>query len=103
MKAKRLSYFLKRLSFGRKQEKKGPQNRQVDVETVKQLIRGIVTTRPDEIGCAECFEQVDRFAEMVLQGKNAAEAMPLVEDHLRRCKDCHEEYQALLDALRAMN
>ena len=45
----------------------------------------------------------DRFAEMVLDGKPAAEAMPLVQDHLDRCGDCHEEFDALLAALRAMS
>jgi hypothetical protein len=103
MKEKWLSRLLQRLSPRWKQDNGGSLNGQVDVDTIKQMVRGIVTTRSDEIGCDECFEQVDRFAEMVLQGKNAAEAMPLVEDHLRRCKDCHEEYQALLEALRAVN
>ena len=38
----------------------------------------MITTRLDEIGCDECLEQLDRFVEMTLAGKNAAEAMPLV-------------------------
>ena len=71
-------------------------------ETLKKMVRGVVTTRPDEIGCDECFEQLDRFIEMVLAGKNAAEAMPLVQDHLERCDDCREEFEALLAALRAL-
>lgn len=74
----------------------------LDLETVKRLARGIVTTRLDEIGCAECFEQVDRFVDLTLADKNAAEAMPLVHDHLQRCRDCHEEFEALLKALRAV-
>ena len=69
---------------------------------VKEMARGIMTTRDDEIGCAECFEQVDRFVEMKLAGKNAAQAMPLVQDHLDRCGNCREEFEALLAALRAM-
>jgi len=69
---------------------------------LKRLVRGIATARPDEIGCDECFEQLDRFVETVLAGKNAAEAMPLVQDHLERCNDCHEEFEALLSALRAL-
>jgi hypothetical protein len=40
--------------------------------------REMITTRLDEIGCDECLEQLDRFVEMTLAGKNAAEAMPLV-------------------------
>ena len=74
----------------------------LEAHKLKRLIRGIATTRPDEIGCDECFEQLDRFVETVLAGKDAAEAMPLVQDHLERCGDCHEEFEALLSALRAL-
>jgi hypothetical protein len=75
----------------------------LDLVTLKQMVRGIFTTRPDEIGCDECFDQLDRFVEMKLAGKNAAEAMPLVQDHLERCDDCRQEFEALLAALRALS
>jgi hypothetical protein len=74
----------------------------LDLDALKQMVRWILTTRPDEIGCDECFEQLDRFVEMKLAGKNAAEAMPLVQDHLERCDDCREEFEALLAALRTL-
>lgn len=74
----------------------------LDPEMLKEIARGIVTTRPDEITCDECFEQMDQFVEMTLAGKNAAEALPLVEDHLLRCKDCREEFEALKAALEAV-
>ena len=74
----------------------------LDLDTLKRIVHQIITTRPDEIGCDECFEQLDRFVEMTLAGKNAAEAMPLVQDHLERCHDCREEFEALLAALRAL-
>jgi len=73
----------------------------LDLETVKRMARGIATTHPDEIGCAECFEQMDQFVDLTLEGKNAGEALPLVQDHLKRCRNCREEYEALLEALRA--
>jgi hypothetical protein len=69
---------------------------------LRQMVRTIITTRPDEIGCDECFEQLDRFVEMTLAGRNAAEAMPLVQDHLERCRNCREEFEALLTVLRAL-
>ena len=75
----------------------------MDPELLKQMARGIMTTRPDEISCNECFKQLDRFVDMVLDGKDAAAALPLVQDHLNRCQDCREEYEALLAALRAMS
>jgi len=70
--------------------------------TLKRIVRSVLATRPDEIGCDDCFEQLDRFVELKLAGKNAAEAMPLVQDHLDRCPDCREEFEALLAVLRYM-
>jgi hypothetical protein len=70
--------------------------------TLKRIVRSALTARPDEIGCDDCLEQLDQFAEMVLAGKDVAEAMPLVQDHLNRCRDCREEFEALLAALRAL-
>ena len=71
----------------------------IESRKIKHLVRNILTARPDEIGCAECLERMDRFVEVELEGRSPAEAMPLVHDHLTRCADCREEYEALLEAL----
>ena len=73
----------------------------LSLEVLKKMVRAVARNKPNEIGCDECFKQVDRFVELKLQGKNAAEAMPLVQDHLDRCGGCREEFEALLDCLRA--
>lgn len=57
--------------------------------------------RQKEIGCDECFEEVDRFIETELSGLDAARAMPLVQGHLQICGECRDEFAALLHALRA--
>jgi hypothetical protein len=75
---------------------------ELELDTLKRMVHGIVTTRPDEIACGECFEQLDRFAELALAGEEMPEAMRLVQDHLERCGDCREEFEALLAALRAL-
>lgn len=75
----------------------------MDPDLLKTLARGVMTTRPDEIGCEECFKQLDHFVDMVLTGTDAAAALPLVQDHLNRCHDCREEYEALLAALQAVS
>lgn len=75
--------------------------RRIESSRIKQMVRNILTVRPDEIGCAECLERMDRFVDMQLDGKDPGEAMPLVRDHLRRCRDCHEEFRALLSAVQA--
>jgi hypothetical protein len=71
----------------------------LDAETLKQMVRGIMSTRADEIACDECFEQLDHFAELSLAGKSAEEALPLVKRHLDTCTDCREEFEVLLKAL----
>jgi predicted anti-sigma-YlaC factor YlaD len=73
----------------------------LSLEMLKKMVRSIAATHSEEIDCETCFEQVDRFAELTLQGKDVADAMPLVQDHLDRCGACREEFEALLDCLRA--
>ena len=69
-------------------------------DDVVKLVRVVAETREIEIGCDECFEQLDSFAEAELSGSDAAAAMPLVSDHLDKCADCRSELEALLSALR---
>lgn len=74
----------------------------LNVSQVKKLVRTIVAFRHDEMTCEICFHALDRYVEMTLEGKNAAEAMPLVQSHLQGCTECGEEFQALLEALKAI-
>jgi hypothetical protein len=72
-----------------------------DSDIFRALIREILEAREVEIGCDECFEQLDRFVEMRLSGMDTAQAMPLVQEHLQICGECRQEFEALLVALRA--
>jgi Zn finger protein HypA/HybF involved in hydrogenase expression len=67
---------------------------------VVKLVRVVAETREAEIGCDECFERLDGFAEAELAGGEASAAMPLVGDHLDKCADCRSTLEALLRALR---
>lgn len=66
---------------------------------IKRLLMAVQKTKPEEIGCDDCFEELQEFVELKLAGNNMEDAMPLVKDHLDRCKDCNEEYRVLLAAL----
>ncbi len=68
---------------------------------VVKLVRVVAETRETEIGCDECFERLDSFAEAELSGVETSTAMPLVGDHLRKCEDCRSKFEALLTALRS--
>ena len=67
---------------------------------VIKLVRVVAETHETEIGCDECFERLDRFAEIEISGAEASVAMPLVDDHLDKCADCRSTLEALLRALR---
>ncbi len=67
---------------------------------VAKLVRVVAETREVEIGCDECFERLDSFAEMELCGVEGTAVMPLVGDHLDKCADCRSKFEALLTALR---
>jgi hypothetical protein len=69
------------------------------IDVLKKITRAVANTKNEELACDECFDELDRFVEMKLKGKNASEALPLVQDHLERCHNCYEEFEALLDAL----
>jgi hypothetical protein len=71
-----------------------------DSDIFRALIREILEAREVEIGCDECFEQLDRFVEMRLSGMDTVQAMPLVQEHLQICGECRQEFEALLVALR---
>jgi hypothetical protein len=69
-------------------------------DDVVKLVRVVAETREIEIGCDECFEQLDSLAEAELSGVEARSVMPLVRDHLDKCADCRGKFEALLTALR---
>ena len=69
-------------------------------DDIVKLVRVVAETHETEIGCDECFERLDIFAETELSGMDASAAMPLVGDHLDKCADCRSKFEALLSALR---
>lgn len=71
-------------------------------EVIRKMMRSLALTYEQELTCGECYEEIDRFAELELMGMNAAEAMPLVKEHLERCGGCKEEYLVLIDALKSI-
>ena len=75
----------------------------ISLNKIEAMVKAIMNTVDNEIGCADCFAVLDKFIDLKSQGKKAQDIMPLVQDHLERCGDCHEEYMAVLEALDAMS
>jgi hypothetical protein len=66
-------------------------------ERNEQLERLLGPTGPD-IGCEECFERLDEYVELELQGHDADARIPGMRAHLSGCPACGEEH----DSLRAL-
>jgi len=55
-----------------------------------------------ELGCEECFAELDRYVELELSGADADVAVPGMRAHLDGCPACHEDHESL-KALLAQN
>ena len=49
-----------------------------------------------EVGCDECFDELDRYVELELAGADADAAIPGLRAHLAGCGACREEHESLL-------
>ena len=58
----------------------------------------LLATDPRDVGCAETFENIDAFAELTLDRRDAAGRYPGVAAHLSACTSCAQDFQGLLAA-----
>lgn len=71
-------------------------------EHLRKLIDHICDTHQDEvIDCDSCGCQIECLAEKVAAGASLPDLWPEIEAHLQCCRDCREEWQALLSIVRA--
>ncbi len=74
---------------------------QIPIDKLKTMVRGVARTKITEYSCEDVYQLLDEFTEAVVQGKDVATLMPLVQQHLDLCPDCREEFEALLRIVRA--
>ena len=65
---------------------------------LKHTLERLLGPAEPEIGCDACFEELDRYVELELAGKDADAAVPGLRAHLEGCPACREEH----DSLRAL-
>jgi hypothetical protein len=54
-----------------------------------------------ELTCEECFDRLDRYVELELDGADADHAVPGMRAHLAGCPACHEDRESLRAFVRA--
>lgn len=74
---------------------------QLPMDKLKDMVRGLARTQETEYSCDDTYRLLDEFTEAVAHGRDAAKLMPLVQQHLEMCPDCHEEFEALLRVVQA--
>ena len=66
---------------------------------VQDLMRKLLITHEEELSCDEVFALVDEYAEASQRGEDVDSLKPIIRWHLDMCRECDEEYQALLRVL----
>ena len=59
------------------------------------LLRALLGPKGLELGCEECFDELDRYVELELAGADADAAIPGMRAHLEGCPTCHEDHASL--------
>ncbi len=57
----------------------------------------------DKLGCDGCSELMAQFADTMLAGAELDPTLAAVQAHLKQCRCCRYEYEALLVALREIS
>ena len=53
-----------------------------------------------ELLCDECFEKLDQYVELELEGAEADDRIPGMHAYLEGCPACHEDYESLRQLVR---
>jgi hypothetical protein len=72
--------------------------REVDVN---QTLGRLLGPADPEVGCDVCFDELDRYVELELAGKDADAAVPGLRAHLDGCPACREEHESLVALVRS--
>jgi uncharacterized protein with PIN domain len=72
-------------------------------EQVDRLIEMLRQTQDVELTCPECLQELERYAQGTLDGQPLEGLLARVREHLEACPFCNEEYQLVLETLKAID
>ena len=67
----------------------------MDRPELKQAWGRLLGSTAPEVGCDVCFDELDRFVELEVAGRDADAAVPGLRAHLEGCPACREEHESL--------
>ena len=72
----------------------------MDRHTNDETMRRLLGPADRELLCDECFEKLDEYVELELQGAAADDRIPGMRAHLEGCPACREDYDSLREFVR---
>ncbi len=63
------------------------------------LLQSAFETEDYEITCLECFNMLDQYADLLLDGADPDSILPTVRQHLHHCPTCTQEFETLMTML----
>ena len=63
---------------------------------MNEAIMALLGPAGPELTCERCFDEVDRYVELELAGRDAEAGIPGMRAHLEGCPACREEHGSLL-------
>jgi hypothetical protein len=60
-----------------------------------ELVKSLLGPTGPELTCEACFEELDRYVELELRGKDPDAAVPGMRAHLEGCPACQEDRASL--------
>lgn len=71
-------------------------------EQIDNLLGMISSAKSDTLDCDGCFDHLAEFAQIHLESREIPDALAAVETHVEQCKCCNDEFNVLLEGLRAI-
>ncbi|MEA2333114.1 MAG: hypothetical protein QOH58_3252 [Thermoleophilaceae bacterium] len=62
----------------------------------RDVLKALLGPAGPELSCEHCFEELDRYVELELAGRDADGAVPGMRAHLEGCPACREDHESLL-------
>ena len=72
-----------------------------DPSRTADLLARLLGPAEPELTCEECFEELDRYVELELAGRDADAAVPGMRPHLEGCPACRDDHESLTALLLA--
>jgi len=66
-----------------------------DRSEIGQALGRLLGPAEPEVGCDVCFDELDRYVELELAGRDVDAEIPGLRAHLAGCPACREEHESL--------